>query len=193
MDCTDSDNYDMDETSSGGDATAQPSKSARQSRPAKANEAPAPALAPQLLLGAGNTAAMNATPSGDSRKPKASSGKTSRAAEPTDKEAAAGEDKPGIVFHGKAVIDRFEGRWAVLLLGDDERPVSVARKSLPKRVKAGQWLNVQLGGQQGEEVVSAQVDPEETARMRKRIADKLALLRSGAYLKEGADDKPPQS
>lgn len=192
MDCTDSDTYDKDETSGGDDTTAQPSRSTHQSGSARPEDAPVTAQAPQLLLTAGNTDA-DAAPPQASRKPKASSGKTSRAAERASTETPAEEGKPGIVFNGKAVIDRFEGKWAVLLLGDDEKSVSVPRKALPKRAQAGQWLNVQLAGQQGEEVVSAQVDPEETARMRKRIADKLALLRSGAYLKEEANDKPPQS
>ena len=34
------------------------------------------------------------------------------------------------------MIDRFEGKWAVLLLGDDEKSVSVPKKSLPRRVQA---------------------------------------------------------
>ena len=152
--------------------------------------------ASQLLLAAGTTRKKDTTPPQEDTKARASSGKASQAADKGKAAAlpqAADEDKPGIVFDGKAVIDRFEGKWAVLLLGDDEKSVSVPKKSLPRRVQAGQWLNVRLAGQEGGEVVSAKVDPEETARMKKRIMDKLALLRSGAYLTEGTDQKPPQS
>lgn len=80
-----------------------------------------------------------------------------------------------------AVIDRFEGKWAVLLVGDDERTVPVLKSSLPKRVKRGQWLKVQIAGDEGDQILSAQIDHEATAAARQRIADKLALLRSGNY------------
>jgi hypothetical protein len=166
---------------------------------------------PVLQLTAGNAAASDAAPrqpedrttqisdesksKGKAQADTSSSGKASRKREggkskETDPEA---ESKPGIKFTGKAVVDRFEGAWAVLLVGDDEKSVSVPRKSLPRRVQAGQWLNVQLGGDDGDEVVSAKVDPEETARMRKRILDKLARLRSGSYLTEDTEKQPPQS
>jgi hypothetical protein len=186
MDYTDHDMYDREERSDtpGKDAAPQPSNSKARSASAQAGEPPEQEKAPQLLLAAGNTQKEDAAPPQEDTKPSTSSGKASQAAD---------EGKPGIVFEGKAVIDRFEGKWAVLLLGDDEKPVSVPKKSLPRRVQAGQWLNVQLAGQEGDEVVSAKVDPEETARMKKRIMDKLALLRSGAYLTEGTDEKPPQS
>jgi hypothetical protein len=197
MNCINSDTYDKDEMPNLDDAGSQADAREAQPVPAQAEAAPAPAETPQLLLTAGNTAETNPAPPKPAAR--ASSGKASRAASRareaanTEAPAPADEGKPGIVFNGKAVIDRFEGKWAVLLLGDDEKPVSVPKKSLPRRVQAGQWLNVQLAGQEGDEVVSAKVDPEETARMKKRIMDKLALLRSGAYLSEGTDEKPPQS
>lgn len=187
MDYTGNDMADREEMSDApgrDDVAPQPAKPKARPASARAGDTPEQEEAPQLLLTAGNTGEKDAAPPQDGAKARTGSGKASRAAD---------EGKPGIIFNGKAVIDRFEGKWAVLLLGDDEKQVSVPRKALPRRVQAGQWLNVQLAGQEGDEVVSAQVDPEETARMKKRIMDKLALLRSGAYLTEGTDEKPPQS
>jgi len=187
MDYTDNDECGSEEASDRtgkDDAVTQPATANDHPESAHAGDTPEQEKAPQLLLTAGNPRKKDAAPPQDEAKAKTSSGKASQTAD---------DAGPGIVFNGKAVIDRFEGRWAVLLLGDDEKPVSVPRKALPRRVQAGQWLNVQLAGQEGDEVVSAKVDPEETARMKKRIMDKLALLRSGAYLTEGTDEKPPQN
>ncbi len=80
----------------------------------------------------------------------------------------------------KAVIDRFEGDWAVLLVGDDPRPLNVPRKALPKGAREGQWLQVDL---EGDQVVSAEIDDEEAARAKARIAEKLERLRRGEHLK----------
>jgi hypothetical protein len=80
----------------------------------------------------------------------------------------------------KAVIDRFEGDVAVLLVGDKERQVVVPRKSLPAGVKEGHWLKVELDG---DNLVSAVIDAEETAKMKQRIAGKLEQLRRGDHLK----------
>ncbi len=81
----------------------------------------------------------------------------------------------------KAVIDRFEGEFAVLIVGDDEQHLNVLKKLLPKPSKAGSWLQVEL---QNGEVISAVIDEEETANAKQRIADKLALLRRGDHLKK---------
>ena len=70
----------------------------------------------------------------------------------------------------KAVIDRFEDGFAVLLVGESNRLVSVPRKQLPKEVKEGTWLKVEF---EGEELRSAEIDAEETETARKRIAEKL--------------------
>lgn len=187
MDYTDNDmcgKEEINDRASEDDATTQLPATKPRPSSARAGNTPEQEKAPQLLLTAGNAREKDVAPQQDEAKAKPSSGKASQAAD---------DARPGIVFNGKAVIDRFEGKWAVLLLGDDEKPVSVPRKALPRRVQAGQWLNVQLAGQEGDEVVSAKVDSEETARMKKRIMAKLALLRSGAYLTEGTDEKPPQS
>ncbi len=80
----------------------------------------------------------------------------------------------------KAVIDRFEYGWAVLLVGDEERRVNVPRKALPRGAREGHWLQVEL---EGDQFVGATIDREETARARQRIADKLEQLRRGEHLK----------
>ena len=72
----------------------------------------------------------------------------------------------------KAVIDRFEGSLAVLLV--DEKPVNVSRRVLPEGAKEGDWLDVVF---EGERLLSAKVDADEMERMKARIAKKLALLR----------------
>ncbi len=79
----------------------------------------------------------------------------------------------------KAVIDRFEGKVAVLAVGDDQRYVNVPKKSLPKGVKEGTWLQVELDG---DRLMSAVIDNEETARAKARIMEKLARLRRGEQL-----------
>ncbi len=78
----------------------------------------------------------------------------------------------------KAVVDRFEDRWAVLLLED--KPLNVLRSQLPRSVHEGDHLDVTL---EDGEVVKATVDTEATVQARQRIADKLAKLRRGDHLK----------
>ncbi|HKP52333.1 MAG TPA: DUF3006 domain-containing protein [Chloroflexia bacterium] len=80
----------------------------------------------------------------------------------------------------KAVIDRFEGEWAVLLVGDIGRVVNVPRLSVPGKAREGDWLHVEV---EGDELISAVLDKEETRRVRKRIEEKLRRLRRGEHLK----------
>jgi tRNA/tmRNA/rRNA uracil-C5-methylase (TrmA/RlmC/RlmD family) len=80
----------------------------------------------------------------------------------------------------KAVIDRFEGNLAVLLLKDGQQQLVVPRKSLPRWAKEGHWLQVEI---ENSEVHSAEIDKEETARVKERIAEKLARLRRGEHLR----------
>jgi len=81
----------------------------------------------------------------------------------------------------KAVIDRFEGDMAVLLVGDNEERMEVSREILPKKSKEGLWLKINL---QDGKVISAEIDSEETEHAKQRIAEKLARLRSGDHLKK---------
>ena len=80
----------------------------------------------------------------------------------------------------KAVIDRFEAEFAILIVGEDERRMNVLRKLLPKRVKEGQWLQVEILDDQ---VRNVTIDDQETELARQRIAEKLAALRRGDHLK----------
>lgn len=45
----------------------------------------------------------------------------------------------------KAVIDRFEGEYAVVLFGDEEVKVDIPRKLLPSGAGEGSWLKVNFG------------------------------------------------
>ena len=76
----------------------------------------------------------------------------------------------------KAVIDRFEGEFAVLLLGEGEQSVSVPKGQLPEGCKEGTWLQVEL---RGNELTSAVFDEAEAADREYRIEEKLAKLRRG--------------
>lgn len=80
----------------------------------------------------------------------------------------------------KAAIDRFEGEWAVLLLGTKGTVINVRRDVLPRRAREGQWLHVEF---EDDEIVSARIDLEETRRVRKRIEAKLDKLRRGEHRK----------
>jgi hypothetical protein len=80
----------------------------------------------------------------------------------------------------KATIDRFEGKFAVLIVGENEQRINVLRNLLPKRSREGEWLQVEiLDG----EIINAVLDEEETKKAKQRIAEKLAKLRRGDHLK----------
>jgi hypothetical protein len=74
----------------------------------------------------------------------------------------------------KAVIDRFEGDQAVLLLSERQEQIVAPCKVLPNEAKQGDWLQIEI---KNGEVVSAVIDEDETARAKQRIAEKLAKLR----------------
>ncbi len=79
----------------------------------------------------------------------------------------------------RAVIERFEGPYAVLLVGDARKPLDVPRRQLPRRAKEGVWLLIEMSNNT---VVSAQIDIAATEEARTRIQDKLARLRRGDHL-----------
>lgn len=81
----------------------------------------------------------------------------------------------------KAVIDRFEGELAVLILEGSQERVNVLRGSLPKKSKEGSWLQVEM---EDGEVRKAVIDEEQTAETKKRIEDKLERLRRGEHRKK---------
>jgi hypothetical protein len=74
----------------------------------------------------------------------------------------------------KAVIDRFEGDKAVLLVGDEQDRLVVLKNFLPKGVKEGDWLKVDA---EDDRILSATIDKDETAAVKKRISEKLEQLR----------------
>jgi hypothetical protein len=94
---------------------------------------------------------------------------------------------PGNLFYGaimiKATIDRFEGKMAVLIVGTDEMRLDVLRTRLPKGIREGTWLQVEI---KDNEIISATIDEEEMARAKQRIVEKLAALRRGDHLKKNS-------
>jgi hypothetical protein len=78
----------------------------------------------------------------------------------------------------KAVVDRFEGDWAVLLAADRQQIV-VPRKKLPEGTAEGHHLQVIL---QDGRVTQAVIDEPATEDARCRIQAKLDSLRRGDHL-----------
>ena len=74
----------------------------------------------------------------------------------------------------KATIDRFEEDKAVLIVGDSGSEYIVPRSSLPHGVVQGLWLLVEVIDHR---IINAEIDEEETAKVEKRIAKKIASLR----------------
>lgn len=80
----------------------------------------------------------------------------------------------------QAMLDRFEGEIAVLLVGAAQRPLEVSRAHLPHDVREGQWLMVEL---HDDTIVRVTIDTEATAAAQQRIQEKLARLRRGEHLR----------
>jgi hypothetical protein len=78
----------------------------------------------------------------------------------------------------KAVIDRFEGEYAILIVGDDEQRLNILREQLPKEAKEGSWLQLDIIGGLPHNIT---LDDQATEIARQRITDKLARLRKGDY------------
>ena len=85
-----------------------------------------------------------------------------------------------------AVIDRFEGKLAVVVVGasEAERELIVPRKQLPPRSRAGHWLKVEVANDQ---LISAEYDRIATRAVRRRIAKQLERLRRGDHLTDSAE------
>jgi len=75
----------------------------------------------------------------------------------------------------KAVIDRFEGNLAVLLVGEEQKPMDVERTSLPTEAKDGDWLLVEI---EGGVVVQATLDPQKTSQMKRNDCRKIGSASS---------------
>jgi hypothetical protein len=80
----------------------------------------------------------------------------------------------------QAVLDRFEGEIAVLLIGTAQRPLDVPRSQLPPEAHEGQWLRLELSDGQ---LVRVEIDLEATEAARARIQEKLERLRRGDHLR----------
>jgi len=66
----------------------------------------------------------------------------------------------------RAVIDRFEGDYAVVLFGEEGIKVDIPRKLLPVDASEGTWLNVTLVA-----------DDKETEKRREQVAGLLDKLK----------------
>lgn len=83
----------------------------------------------------------------------------------------------------QAIVDRFEGSYAVLLIGESRRLLDVPRQHLPLHTQEGTWLQVEV---RDDQLVAAEIDDAATAAARQRIQDKQARLRRGDHLKRDA-------
>lgn len=88
----------------------------------------------------------------------------------------------------KAVVDRFEGTVAVLLVGEDRAQVIAPRAVLPRGTREGTWLQIELADGV---VTSAVLNVAETEAAKKRIMEKLGRLRRGEHLKENTQRSEP--
>jgi hypothetical protein len=80
----------------------------------------------------------------------------------------------------KAVIDRFEAEYAILIVVETDQRLNLLRTRLPKRAKEGTWLQLE---NLDDQITTITLDPQSTALARQRIADKLTALRRGDHLK----------
>ena len=66
----------------------------------------------------------------------------------------------------KAVIDRFEGDYAIVLFGEEEIKLDIPKTLLPEGAREGSWMNMTL-----------ELDVEETKSREARIQSKLDKLK----------------
>jgi hypothetical protein len=78
-----------------------------------------------------------------------------------------------------AVIDRFEGNTAVLLVGNERQVLNILRDALPTGAREGMWLIITL---EAGMVTQAVLDEDATEVARQRIQEKLDRLRRGDHL-----------
>ncbi len=75
----------------------------------------------------------------------------------------------------RAVLDRIEGRVAVMLVGDEEKRIDLSVDRLPAGAREGDWFKVTVENGQ---IAGLEPDPDETGRRRSLIQAKLELLRN---------------
>jgi hypothetical protein len=82
----------------------------------------------------------------------------------------------------KAVIDRIEEGFAVLILEASEDKLIIPDSRLPADAREGQWLQISFSeGGEGQEIESVEFDPAKTEEVRQRIEDKLSRLRGNQH------------
>jgi hypothetical protein len=79
----------------------------------------------------------------------------------------------------QAVIDRFEGEYAILIVGSAQKPLDVPRSLLPANACEGHWVRLEIN--EGE-IVKIEIDEQATHAAHERIQAKLARLRRGDHL-----------
>ncbi len=67
----------------------------------------------------------------------------------------------------KAVIDRFEGDFAVIFIGEKEIKINIPRQLLPAGAREGSWLQM-----------SFELDPEGTKKQEAKIHGLLEKLKN---------------
>ena len=67
----------------------------------------------------------------------------------------------------KAVIDRFEGNYAIVLVGDKEIKLDVLRELLPDGAKEGTWLKI-----------SFEINSEGEIEQREKISNLLEKIKN---------------
>src|SRR5690625_6325556 len=76
----------------------------------------------------------------------------------------------------KAVVEKISEETITLLIGEEEREMIIERNPdlFPKDLKAGEWLELEL---EEDAILSVRVDKTETDQVKKRIQEKMELLR----------------
>ena len=81
----------------------------------------------------------------------------------------------------KGVVDRFEGKWAVIEIVDETEPRNIPRKLLLRGAKEGDHLQLEI---EDGNVIQVMIDTDATDAAKERIKDKLDRLRRGEHLKD---------
>jgi hypothetical protein len=67
----------------------------------------------------------------------------------------------------QGVIDRFEGQYAVLLVGENEQQLEVPSENLPADAQEGDWLKISFA-----------VDEETTSKQEKKVTNLINKLKN---------------
>jgi hypothetical protein len=80
-----------------------------------------------------------------------------------------------------AVIDRFEGDWAIVMLDGQQEPINFLRSALPRNAREGDHLQIELNDGK---VTSVSIDEAAKQSALERIQAKMERLRRGDHLKD---------